>query len=103
MVDKKIFTEDLLKFLKDVLNLCNGNFEELNYDDEKFPVFYSDGKYKKAVKMLEKVLDETPKNTGALYYKGRSLEYLGQKEAGIKLIKKAAGFDDREAIKYLAK
>jgi len=47
MVDKKIFTEDLLKFLKDVLNLCNGNFEKLNYDDEKWPIFFPDGKYKK--------------------------------------------------------
>jgi len=47
MIDEKIFGEDLLKFLKDVLNLCNKNSDKLNYDDEKFPVFYSDGKYKK--------------------------------------------------------
>ena len=47
MIDEKIFGEDLLKFLKDVLNLCNKNADKLNYDDKKFPVFYSDGKYKK--------------------------------------------------------
>ena len=47
MINEKIFEEDLLKFLKDVLNLCNKNSDKLNYDDEKWPIFFPDGKYKK--------------------------------------------------------
>jgi len=47
MINNKILTEELLKFLKDVLKLCNENSGELSYYEEKWPIFYSDGKYKK--------------------------------------------------------
>jgi len=64
---------------------------------------YQEGNYKKAVKLLDRSVTITPKNSGALFYKGRSLVYLGEKETGHKIIKEAANLGDFEAKAYLDK
>ena len=47
MIDKKNFGEDLSKYLKQTLEICNKNSDKLYFEDEPWPIFYEDGKYKK--------------------------------------------------------
>jgi hypothetical protein len=46
-VDKRIIGNELSKFLKDSLKICKENSDQINFDEEKWPLFYPDGKYKK--------------------------------------------------------
>ena len=68
---------------------------------------WTDGRYKEASAMLARVLASEPDNDAALYYKGLSDIYLGQKELGVKELRKAAALDsanywyrDRLAVAY---
>lgn len=46
MFNKQIFKEDLIKFFKDALIICEDNFDKIASDDLKWPIFFSTGKYK---------------------------------------------------------
>jgi len=49
MFNKKIFKEDLIKFLEDFLIISEKNSDKLTYYDINWPTFFSNGKYKKFV------------------------------------------------------
>jgi len=55
MFNKQIFKEDLIKFLKCVLIVCEDNFDKIFSDDLKWPTFFPNGKYKTFV--INKNLD----------------------------------------------
>tara|TARA_Y100000590_G_C15742527_1_gene1020790 strand:- start:1848 stop:3188 length:1341 start_codon:yes stop_codon:yes gene_type:complete len=57
MIDKKNFGEDLSKFLSQVLVLCDKNSDNLIIDEESWPVFFRDGKFKKVEKKESKDFD----------------------------------------------